>query len=374
MTSAQRHIVVVTGTRAEFGLLLPVMRAIEAHHQLQLRTIVTGLHWVQNTAKDIKAAGIRIDAKVIMQKKIASNSRTQTACASEDAAALGRGITGITQALLKLTPDVVLVLGDRIEAFAAACAAGVGQFGHIAHLHGGDRAQGVADDAMRHAISKLSHLHFAATTQSRQRLIRLGENPDHIWNVGSSSLDGLAAIPPVKERVEPYAIVLHHSCGRTDAVEQRVMKNILKATKFMRCVVLGSNHDPGYRGIEQAIKESSVKLIEHLPRDRFVGLLKGCSVLVGNSSAGLIEAAAARPGGVPVVNIGPRQWGRQRPANVIDCEETLAAIGRAVKQALANPPRARVHPYGQGDTGKQIAAYLAKLNLNQIPLGKCNAY
>lgn len=339
----------VTGSRAEFGLLRPVMRAIAAHRRLKLSAIVAGWHWVSGTWREIPAAGFAIDAKVKMQ--IAGRTGRL-----EDAAALGRGVSGFAAAYKKLKPDLVVVLGDRIEPLAAAAAASVAGI-PVAHLHGGDRAEGVADEAMRHAISKLAHVHFAATSLSRKRLIRMGEPPEAVFNVGSSSMDELRGIKG--DPFAPPVIVLQHPIGASDSQEQQWMAATLRATRSYDRLVMAPNGDPGCRGIRTAIRQEGITPIEHLERSRWLELLAGAYVLVGNSSAGLIEAAWVR---TATVNIGPRQGGRERPRNVIDCEYSAASVTRALNRAFKLKLSQMSHPYGDGKTGKRIAVILAKIN------------
>jgi len=357
-----RTIAVVTGTRAEFGLLAPVMRAIADHPKLQLRTVVTGTHLTTGTWREVRDAGLAIDAKVPMQR------RGQTGRAA-DVAALGRGVTGLGKAFDQLKPDVVLVLGDRIEAFAAGSAASVG--GRlVAHLHGGDRAEGVADEAMRHAITKLAHLHFPATAASRRRLIRMGEDPAHIFNHGSPAIDALRDVEPDPDA--PGLIVLQHPIGAPAAQEAKWMRDTLAATKGDSRIVLMPNHDPGRDGIVRAIEQHAKRdAVEHLPRQRFLSVLAGAGAIVGNSSAGLIEAAALR---VPCVNVGPRQAGRQKPGNVIDAEYGQAHVAAALSTALQLDRKRLRHPYGRGESGLRIAATLGRLNLDASMLRKHNRY
>ena len=371
----KRTIAVMTGTRAEFGLLKPVMQAINAHPKLNLQVIAGGLHLVQNTLNDITDAGFKIDAQIPMQR----DSETGRIA---DAIAMGMGVVGTGAVLSRLKPDIVLVLGDRIEAMAAASAASIGGF-YLAHIHGGDRAEGVADEAMRHAISKLAHLHFAATKQSAKRLVKMGESPEHVFNTGSPAIDGLDDFEAMTDEelielgfTKPFAILLQHPAGLDDATECKNFKATIKALGKMSYLPILPNRDPGYQGIADAMTELKIDLPEPLPRPLFISMLKRAVVLVGNSSAGIIEAAAVNPkaGGVPVVNIGHRQNGRQKPSNVIDCDYGFKSVSKAIKQAIKNPPQCRKHPYGDGTTGKQIAKLLAKVNFKQLPLGKQNSY
>ncbi len=361
MTRTAKRIAVVSGSRAEAGLLMSTIEAIWAHPRLTLQLIVAGSHLVQNTWRDFIEAGIPINARVRMQM---ANRSGRLA----DSEALGRGVTGFGRVLNRLQPDVMLILGDRIEPLSAACAAttlGI----RIAHIHGGDRAEGLADEAIRHAISKLAHLHLPATATSKRRLIRMGELQDRVYCVGSPAVDGLSLIEPAHD--SPTLIVIQHPAGGQDEDEARCMLAILAATRSYDRLVLSPNLDAGHEGIRRAIREAKIKAVEHLPRQRFLSLLKGARAIVGNSSAGLIEAAVLR---VPCVNVGPRQNGREKPANVIDCVPQERAIRRAIRQALSLDLTRMRHPYGRGQTGRTIADLLARLDLTKIPLRKQNRY
>jgi len=354
-----RRIAVITGNRAEYGILEPVLDAIESHDALALRLVVTGTHLITDSIKDISYP---IAARVKMQRTGAVASR------AEDVQSLGRGVSGFGRALEQLAPDVVLVIGDRIEALAAALAAQVGGV-RLAHIHGGDRAEGVADEAMRHAISKLAHLHFAATAQSAKRLTRMGEHKAHVYPTGSPAVDALANVTPSADA--PDLIIMQHPVGETNEKEYGWMEATLKATAKHRRLVMAPNHDPGRDGIMRAIVDHKLKPTEHLPRTEFLGLLAGAKAIVGNSSAGLIEAAALK---TPTVNLGPRQAGRERPRSVIDANYGVASARRALKEAIALDTSRLRHPYGDGRASQRIADHLASIKLDELPLHKRNAY
>lgn len=367
MNRPVRDIAVITGTRAEFGLLRSVMRAIQANPSLRLRTIVTGTHLLppELTISEV-AAEFEIAAQIEMQRPCES-----------DSVALGRGVTGFANHLAAQRPDLVLVLGDRIEAFAAASTAAVAGI-RIAHMHGGDRAEGIADESMRHAISKLAHLHLPATEMSANRLIAMGEEPGRVHVVGSPAMDEIAAAPAMSDAAfaelgSPQIVVLLHPTGDEEGIERERAARLLEiCSNSGRTLVLHPNHDPGRTGIMEAIDHSGLPHRSHLPRAKFLGLLRRSKALVGNSSAGLIEAAA-----IPIwcVNVGPRQGGRERAANVLDVEnwyyQTIeAAIARALKMSVG----AIKHPYGDGRTGQRVAELLASIDLDAIPLRKRNTY
>lgn len=356
-----RRVAVVTGTRAEFGLLATVMRAVQEHPKLGLLTIAAGSHLIGTspTFYEVKAAFPVAD--VVPMQRPSDSTR------ADDAEALGRGVSRFARAFERLRPDWVVVLGDRIEAFAAAAAASVGGWA-LAHIHGGDRAEGIADEAMRHAITKLAHLHFPATAQSAERIVRMGERRESVHQVGSPAVDDLAAIPPLPDDEyealgRPEAVFLMHPIGRTPEREELAAAGVLSALAGRRVLALHPNHDPGREGVLRAIEGAGVPHREHLPRGRFVGLLKRLAaqpegVLVGNSSAGLIEAAVLR---LPAVDVGPRQAGRERPPNVLTAAgEAPEAVARAI-EAVRRIDREKLdHPYGPGETGRRIADVLAR--------------
>lgn len=359
----RRRIAIVTGSRAEFGLLRPVMHAVAAHPELELLVIAAGSHLIQpaETFREVKRHFAVADS-VPMQ--IAG--RTTRA---DDAEALGRGVARFTRSFESLRPDWVVVLGDRIEAFAAAAAASIGGWA-LAHIHGGDRAEGIADEAMRHAITKLAHLHFPATAQSARRIASMGERPGSIHAVGSPAIDAIIGAPPAPAEVwndlgQPTCILLLHPIGRTDEQEEAAAAEVIAGLAGERVVALHPNHDPGRAGIMRAIQGAPALAgaRAHLAREVFVGALLRLAtmaprgVLVGNSSAGLIEASALR---CPVVDIGPRQRGRERVGNVVHVElEHAEGVRAAVARARALDLSGLVHPYGDGRAGQRIAGVLA---------------
>jgi len=354
-----KSIAVITGSRAEYGLLEPVLDAIEAHDELEHQLIVTGTHLTTESGRDIRH---RVAAKVKMQRTGAATTR------EEDVQSLGRGVMEIGRLLMQLSPDVVLVLGDRIEALSGALAAQVGGF-RLAHVHGGDRAEGVSDEAMRHAISKMAHLHFAATAQSKNRLIRMGETKKFVFNVGSPAIDGLKKVKADEDA--PDLIVMQHPVGGTPEQEYHWMESTLAATADYSRLILSPNHDPGRNAILRAIFDAKLTPTDHLPREDFLSMLAEAKAIVGNSSAGLIEAAYLK---TPAVNLGPRQAGREKPKTVIDAKYGEETTQRAIKKALKKDTKGLRQPYGSGKAGEKIAEKLASIDLDKVPLHKHNAY
>ena len=359
--SERRRVAVVTGSRADFGLLRPVMQAVKQHDAFELIIVVAGSHMVSPalTYRDIKQAFPEVSADAVPMQIAGRTGRL------EDAAATGRGISRLTRVYERLQPEWVVVLGDRIEAFAAAAAASIGGIA-VAHLHGGDRAEGIADEAMRHAITKLAHLHLPATEQSARRIIQMGEPADRVKVIGSPAIDGLDAIPPIKDAAfaelgSPDAILLLHPVGKANEHEEATAAAALAAVRGRKVLALHPNYDPGREGILRALKSApDLRVLPHLPRDQFVGLLKRLAasggVLVGNSSAALIECGALK---LPAVNIGPRQSGREHGTNVVHCGESRAEIEAAVERALHIDRATITHPFGPGHAGPAAAETLA---------------
>lgn len=377
---------VVTGSRAEFGLLEPIMHAIAATPGLELGVIATGTHMLRSglTFRDVRRA---FPGAIAVPMQV-DGRRTR----ADDAEALGHGIARLSRVLRDGSPAWVVVLGDRIEAFAAAAAASVAGIA-VAHVHGGDRAEGIADEAMRHAITKLAHLHFPATPASARRIVRMGERPEHVLTVGSPALDGLAELlgsHDAAHRPSPRTMVLLHPAGLTPSDERAWAGAIVRALAATPCepgtvMLLAPNHDPGRQHIadvwEQASREHGWELVEHLPRASFVralaGLARASGVLIGNSSAGLIEAAALPGVGcVGVVNVGPRQAGRERFANVVDVQASQPdAIAHAIGRARSISGSRIEHTLGDGRAGHRIAQALASVDpLDPVLLRKRCAY
>jgi GDP/UDP-N,N'-diacetylbacillosamine 2-epimerase (hydrolysing) len=359
-----RRVAVVTGTRAEYGLLCSTMDAIRKRRGLDLRVVVTGMHLLRKfgyTVRQIVDDGWPIAARVRMQ---AGDDHP-----TDQATGLSRGVAGIAKFLESDRTDIVVVLGDRIEAMAGALAA-VTTGRRVAHIHGGDVAPGDFDDRLRHAITKLADVHLAATRKAAQRIIRMGEDPERVHHVGAPGLDRLLELVD-RRRPRPRArgksaIVLHHPCGRPASVERRVMTAVLRAVHDAKlgATIIHPNSDRGHEGIIAAIKAftrrrdvTDFRVIRSIDRDTYLRMLIEADALIGNSSSGIIEAATA---GTPVVNIGPRQRGRERSGRaVVDADESFASIRAALAAALRKRPIiGAATVYGDGHAGKRIADLL----------------
>ena len=356
-----------------------------AHPDLTVEVVVTGMHLSAAhgmTIREIEATGLKIAARIPSDVE----SRTSAGMSS----AIGQVLVGLTTVLEASPPDVLLLLGDRGEMLAGAIA-GIHLGCVVAHLHGGERS-GTVDELVRHAITKLSHWHFVATEESRERVVRMGERPEHVWVTGAPALDGLeglAATPraqvlqslglPSDSR---YVLVLFHPVvqeiegvhAQTRALADGLVEALQGHANYI--VWLAPNADAGSTEILSVLEEGlggalSMVRLAHLPRPQFVAATKQALVLVGNSSAGIIEAASL---GTPVVNIGNRQRARERNANCIDCDATRADIAGALHQALNHGPWPPRNRYGDGNAGARITELLAALPIGSDLLNKVNTY
>jgi UDP-hydrolysing UDP-N-acetyl-D-glucosamine 2-epimerase len=329
----------------------------------------------------IRREGWKIDA--VVPWRPASND------AADVARETGAAMANVSRAFDKLDPDVILVCGDRVEPFAAASAAHVGQR-FVAHVHGGDRAQGQVDDSLRHAITKLSHIHFAATKRSATRIRKLGEDISRIHVVGTPGLDGIEEealtmmearqlVPDVRKHF--FALVVLHPDEPPEKLAFKWASMLLRAVGrigFERIVIVAPNNDPGAPGIFRAwsvaMKQPNVTVHRDLPRPAFLALVRDAAVLVGNSSAGIIEAASF---GTPVVNVGPRQLGRERSGNVTDVPYSEAAIRKALAKVWNRGKPLRFtgrNVYGSGGAGQRIADILGRVKLNDALRRKLITY
>ncbi len=374
-----RRIVVVTGTRAEYGLLRPAMEAIDKHPTMRLHLVVTGMHLLKKfgrTVKDIRGDGWRIDSCVRMQRGDDSPL--------DQAEGLARGVRGIGRFLEAVDGDIVLVLGDRIEAMAGALAAtATGRI--LGHIHGGDIAPGDLDDRFRHAISKLAHVHFAATKSAGRRLIRMGEEPRRVHVVGAPGLDRIRILlrqQQEKRSGTGRALVVYHAFGKSASTQRRTMSTILRAVVAagLTPTIVYPNSDRGHSGVIEAIEShrdryprNSAEVVRSLTRDDYLRRLIDSDVIIGNSSSGVIEACFA---GTPAVNVGVRQRGREKGGRaVIDADETRRSISSALQKALhLRPKPGAPGTYGTKAVGPKIAHILAKTPLDEVFRRKTIAY
>jgi len=395
---ARRRVCFVTGTRAEFGLMESVLRAIRSHPKLQLQIVATGMHLSDShgrTLDAIRDSGWNVDQIVAWASrprgpKQINAGETPTPQQQQAARSAGNAISDLAAAFEQLKTDIVLVTGDRVEAFAGATAAHLsGRV--VAHVHGGDRALGQVDDSLRHAITKLAHVHFPATRQSAARIRKLGEDGWRIRRAGSPGIDGILGRGAGRAQLRAagfdlmpraFALLVLHPTTPDEASEaeraSRALVGILEA-KIPRIVIVYPNNDPGANGIIWCWKAAAnhipnrVIVRQNASREVFLGLMRDAAVLVGNSSSGIIEAASF---GTPVVDIGPRQLGRERSGNVVNVPYAMTAIHRAVKRIWNNgrPRRFTGRNVYAGGASNVIPEVLATLQIDNRLLRKLIAY
>lgn len=381
-----RRIAVVTGTRAEYGILHSVLKAIKAHPELRLSLVVTGMHLSHEfgyTVQEIEEDGFSIDARVDMLL----SSDTSGAMAKS----VGLGVIGMAQSWEQLRPDIILVLGDRTEPLAAAVAGAYMNI-PVAHIHGGDSSRGGLDEHARHTITKWAHIHLPATKKSAERIIRMGEEEWRVHTVGSPALDSILKEPLLPAEALAKKLGLDLSSSLILLVQHPVTTQVDEAAEQMRetleaivemgypTVLVYPNSDAGGRRMIMVIKEHEgypfIKMAKSLPRREYLSVMKAASVMVGNSSSGIIEAPSF---GLPAVNIGMRQEGRERGRNVIDVGHNKLEIIKAVEKALTDKQflegvRRCENPYGDGKAAPRIAEILSKVEITPELLQKKITY
>lgn len=375
-----RKICVFTGTRADYGLLQPLMREISQTPSLELQVIASGTHLSPefgNTSLEIEKDGFRIDAKV----DIELNSDTPEGIGKS----AGLGLIDYSGTLSRLQPDLVVLLGDRYEAFAMAAAATICKI-PIAHLHGGELSFGAIDEAFRHAITKMSHLHFTSTPKYRQRVIQLGEAPERVFNVGALGVENIRSLPLLDRDALEKAINFHlgeavllvtfHPVTLENNTAGNQFQELLLALEgFPQCKIIftKANADMDGRVINQMI---DTFVVQHPDRScsftsmgqlRYLSTMQQATAVVGNSSSGVIEAPSLK---VPTINIGDRQKGRIKASSVIDCQPTTQAIEEALKLATSpsfqETTRKVCNPYEKKGTTAAIIRTLKEYDLNGI--------
>ncbi|MDB5790413.1 MAG: neuC [Massilia sp.] len=375
-----RKVCYVSGTRADFGLMQSTLKAIDAHPGLELSVVVTGMHLLPqfgNTVDEIAQAGLPVSARV----EVDMDPPTGATMARN----VGRMLAGLVDAFEDIQPDVVLLLGDRGEMLAGATAA-IHLNIPVVHVHGGERS-GTVDEPVRHAISKLSHFHFTATADAAERLVRMGELPGHITVTGAPGLDGLVALAGIERATllsdarlrsdAPVALLVYHPVLQEAGTAGRDADTILDVLlgRGIQVVALMPNSDAGSDAVRAALQarqeHPGMLVAAHLHRERFVSWMRAADIMIGNSSAGIIEAATF---GTPVINIGARQGLRERNRNVRDVEAEAPALQHAVDDALWGGRFDPVNLYGDGKTAARIAERLAALQLAPGVLMKTNAY
>lgn len=375
----KRKICVVTGTRAEYGLLYWLMKEIVAEKTLELQLIVTGMHLSPEfglTYKEIEQE-FKIDKKI----EILLSSDTPVGISKS----MGLAQISFAEAYEEFSPDLVVVLGDRYEIFSAASAATIARI-PIAHLHGGETTEGAYDEAMRHSITKMSHLHFVATEAYRKRVIQLGENPQRVFNVGGMGIESIKRLELLSKEAFEKSIdfklasknilVTFHpvTLENTTAQDQfQELLNFMDTLEDTHIIFTKANSDTDGRVINQMIDDyvskNSFKSIgfTSLGQLRYLSALQYVDAVVGNSSSGLLEAPSFKIG---TINIGERQKGRIQAASVIDCKPLDQDISQAFEKLYSIEFQRDLYniknPYGNGMASKQIIEVIKNIDLTNI--------
>lgn len=374
-----RKICIITGTRAEYGLLHQIMRGIKDDSELSLQVIATGMHLSPEfglTYQEIEQDGFRIDQKVEMLM----SSDTSVGVTKS----MGLGLIGFADALNQLQPDIVVVLGDRFEIFVAVSACLVARI-PVAHLHGGEVTEGAIDDALRHSITKMSHLHFVAAEEYLRRVIQLGETPKNVFMVGGLGVDNVKSIKLLDRRELEIDLGLHfnkrnllitfHPATLDNSSASIQMSELLISLASLadtQLIFTMPNADTDSRGIVNLINEfvsqhENAHVFKSLGQLRYLSCLEQVDAVVGNSSSGLTEAPSFKKG---TINIGERQKGRLQAISVINCGPNATEITQALNQLYSEDFQASlIHvssPYGEGGASQKILSILKNIDLNGV--------
>lgn len=378
-----KKVLVVTGTRADYGIYYPILKAIDLQVDMELHLLVTGMHLSHQhgyTVKYIEKDGFRISSKIECLLQGSTNGNM--------ARSIGIAILGMTQAMEEISPDCVIILGDRGEMLAAAIVSSHLNI-PLLHLHGGE-VSGTIDESVRHAISKLSHIHLVATEGSKVRLRRLGEDPWRIHVVGAPRIETIltAELPSIKVVKEKYGLnfngdyflfVYHPVTTQNEEIEQldAMINVLLHQESDVICIL--PNADAGsddilaiYLRYENNSKIHYVKSFEQFD---FLTVLKYCNMMIGNSSSGIIEAASFH---IPVINIGSRQNKRERSRNIIDISANPLELKMAIEHAQMNQFREIVNQaknvYDGGDTSNKVVEIIRNIHENYELIQKTITY
>ena len=383
----KKHIAVVTSTRADYGILRPLIQRLKAEEAFTTGLLVTGMHLSENfgmTVQEIERDQNPIEARLpVLEEGDSPRDISGT---------MANTIQQFAVHFSEHRPDLLVVLGDRYE-ILAVCIAAMNEGIPIVHLHGGETTEGAIDECIRHAISKMSYLHFTSTEKYRERVIQLGEAPERVFAVGALGVENVCRTQLMDEaelRAEleladaPYISVTFHPVTMEQGQAEKQVKELLAAMdKFsesyrnVQYLVTKANADAGGRAINQILEEyaqshANVKLYASLGMYRYLSSLKYCTFVLGNSSSGIIEAPSF---GVPIINIGDRQKGRIQAESVINClpdrDSILSAMDKAISSELQTVCRNVQNPYGKGDTSERITAVIKEyLQEDKISLKK----
>lgn len=372
-----KKIAVLTATRAEYGLLKPIINKLKDVPMFDVRVVVTGAHLSPEfglTYQEVEKDGIEIDEKI----EILLSADTPSSISKS----MGLALISFADYFSRKEPDMLIVLGDRYETLAVCCAA-MNQRIPIAHLYGGETTEGAVDESIRHAVTKLSYLHFTSTEEYRRRVIQLGEQPDRVFCVGAIGIENIlneklmtkgeleASICFKLDR--PYAVITFHPVTLEDnntSVQFNELLNACRYHKDMKFIFSKANADAYGRIINQLIdgfvrENDNAVAFTSLGMIRYLSALKYSSMVIGNSSSGLVEAPSF---GIPTINIGDRQKGRLQASSVINCESIQEEISKAITLALTEDFMKRAHNtinlYGDGHTSEKIVNIIKKILFN----------
>ena len=374
-----RKVCVVTGTRADYGLLSGLMRELKNDSDFELQVVASCMHLSSDfgyTYREIEQDGFYIDAKIDM---LVSGDTPASVTKS-----IAFGVSKFTDAFSLLVPDLVVILGDRFEALAAAQTAMMLSF-PIAHIHGGEITEGSVDESIRHAITKMSHLHFVSTSEFEKRVVQMGELPSRVFVSGALGIDNIKNMSPISRKAcekllnfslsDKNFLVTYHPVTIPTAPDSGVDNLLLALEKYpeVNLIVTFPNADAGGRVIINKLKKFSdanperVLFVESLGHKRYLKTLQHMDCVIGNSSSGLIEAPSFN---IPIINIGDRQKGRTRALAVIDCDDSADSIVQAIETSLSEEFKSMVeksiNPYGQGNAAEIIIETLKKIDFDQL--------
>lgn len=370
----KKIISILTASRAEYGLLKPIIMKMNLIKELDIRIVVTGMHLSPEfglTYKEIEKDGFRIDKKI----DILLNSCTSVSVSKS----MGLAMIGFAEYFEELNPDLLIVLGDRYETLAACCAATNARI-LIAHLHGGEATEGLIDEAFRHSITKMSYLHFTSTEEYRKRVIQLGEEPERVFNVGAIGVEIINNLKYLsKEELEnslnfrinnKLALLTFHPVTlENNTVEEQFMNTLQAIDMFddLQVIITKANADMGGNIINKLIdnyveqRKGKCVAYDSLGQLRYLSAMRYCDFVIGNSSSGIIEAPSFEK---PTINIGDRQKGRTQAKTIINCNPIKSEIIDSIKTALSNEFQTAIKntksPYGDGNTSEKIIQEILK--------------
>ena len=373
-----KKVCIITGSRAEYGLLKPLIKKLKDSKSLELQIIATCTHLSPEfglTYQEIENDGFKINEKI----EILLSSDTSIGISKS----MGLAMISFCEAFDRLKPNIIIIIGDRYEIFAAASAATVARI-PIAHIHGGETTEGAFDESFRHSITKMSYLHFTSTEEYRKRVIQLGEDPQRVFNVGAIGIENIKTIDLLeKDKLqetlgyqfgEKTILVTFHPTTLENNTAENQFKNLLDAIEefeTIKVIFTKSNADIGGKiinnMIDEYVKRNNQKSVAYtsLGSVKYLSVMKYCDVVVGNSSSGIIEAPAFM---IPTINIGDRQKGRVQAKSVINCEpiknDIITSLNKAFSEEFKKALKDTKNPYGDGNVTDRIITQIESYLLN----------